>query len=60
MLDLVSVEDIDRVASVVQAVMKKGDTIYGKALSVDSANRTLTINPLAASDSRKNGIAAGY
>ncbi|GBE81194.1 Gamma-glutamyltranspeptidase 1 [Sparassis crispa] len=38
----VTVSNINRVASVVQAVVKKGDTIY------------------AASDSRKNGIAAGY
>ncbi|KAH9951517.1 gamma-glutamyltranspeptidase [Amylocystis lapponica] len=38
----ITVSDINRVAAVVQAVVKKGNRIY------------------AASDSRKNGIAAGY
>lgn len=38
----VTVSDINRIASVVQVVSKKGDNIY------------------AASDSRKNGVAAGY
>lgn len=38
----VTISDINRIASVVQVVSKKGDNIY------------------AASDSRKNGVAAGY
>ncbi|KAI0949707.1 hypothetical protein AcW1_009235 [Taiwanofungus camphoratus] len=38
----ITVDEMDRIAAVVQAVTKQGDVIY------------------AASDSRKNGIAAGY
>lgn len=54
--------DIDRVAAVVQVVMKDGDTVYGSfiTLSIQSILCSTAVIPTAASDSRKNGIAAGY
>ena len=62
------VGDIDRAAAVIQAVMKDGDTIYGslfnsclKIFSLYAVSMLIIgFAPIAASDSRKNGIAAGY
>lgn len=65
-----TVLDASRVAAVVQVVMKDGDTIYGTFLL--SSHYTLVfltdskyvfvlfVTHVAASDSRKNGIASGY
>lgn len=57
-----SVEDINRVAAAMYAVVKKGDTLYGKChqFSLMPTAQRLTTCVIAASDSRKNGIAAGY
>ena len=56
----VAVSNISRVAAVVQAVMKKGNTIYGRThVLYGYAVMAHSFLP-AASDSRKNGIAAGY
>lgn len=58
------VNDINRVAAVVQVVAKVGDTIYGKCLAFGVKVWLIKCieytTCTAASDSRKNGIAAGY
>jgi len=60
---LPKVSDVNRVAAVIQAVAKDNSIIYGKPILVKSFLNLLTpyfYDALAASDSRKNGIAAGY
>ncbi len=60
-LILFSVEDIDRISSVVNAVLKRDGMLYGTHITIGFSP---SFRPLqrksAASDSRKNGIAAGY
>ena len=57
----VAVQDVSRVAAVIQLVTKQGDTIYGKGAST-ATHLSLFADALclAASDSRKRGKAAGY
>ena len=59
---LTQVSDVNRIAAVIQAVVKEGDTIYGSYFFLVKSSELffLIYRPLAASDSRKNGIAAGY
>ena len=61
-LSLTQVSDVNRIAAVIQAVVKEGDTIYGSSFVLLKPAELffLIYRPLAASDSRKNGIAAGY
>lgn len=56
-----AVFDINRVAAVVQAVVQHNSTIYGVLLR-STVLLVLVAHDylIAASDSRKNGIAAGY
>ncbi|KAG6886421.1 hypothetical protein C0992_004024 [Termitomyces sp. T32_za158] len=56
----VTVLDVNRVASVVQAVAKIDGKIYGMLKKSSFIAWNETIHGAAASDSRKNGIAAGY
>lgn len=52
--------DINRVAAVVQAVLREDSIIYGAYLQTTGDLSPTNILHTAASDSRKNGIAAGY
>lgn len=62
--DVLVVSDINRIAAVVQAVMAKDGDIFGRWLfprcSCSSKSQYASRPVTAASDSRKNGIAAGY
>ena len=63
MLELL-VADVNRVAAVIQAVLKDGPLITGKWCT-DCIKSVWVLSTafllfIAASDSRKNGIAAGY
>jgi hypothetical protein len=60
-LVLFSVKDINRIASVVNAVLKKDGMLYGMHITIAFLPPfDLSNVESAASDSRKNGIAAGY
>lgn len=56
--------DINRVAAVIQAVMAKDGEIFGGWLFFSyvcsGESQEYVYHATAASDSRKNGIAAGY
>jgi hypothetical protein len=62
MLILGAVSDINRIAAVIQAVMAKDGELFGGWLFRPCfiGESDSTYYPTAASDSRKNGVAAGY
>ncbi len=56
--NFVTVLDVNRIAAVVQAVVKKEGVVYGMCTLL--CGSIGLILHAAASDSRKNGVAAGY
>lgn len=57
--DPVTVADVNRIAGVINAVSKQNGSFYG-AFALCLAYALCLIGYSGASDSRKNGIAAGY